>query len=218
MEVKLVECPNGHFFDVNVHKVCPYCGQKASHAALNVTQPAGNGATPGAGVTQHDSGNFVETRIPGGPHIGGQASRTMPADNNNENDSFGKTRPSRPDYEEDQIEPVVGWLVCIEGPMKGQDFRLHDGYNYIGRESGDIVIQGDSTISRQKHAIVSFYSKRGNFYVGPGDGRNIIELNDEPVMSPVVLESYDVITLGNTKLLLIAMCGKRFSWTEGVKE
>ena len=29
------------------------------------------------------------------------------------------------------VEPVVGWLVCIDGPSRGSDYRLHAGYNYI---------------------------------------------------------------------------------------
>ena len=114
-------------------------------------------------------------------------------------------------------EPVVGWLVCIEGPMRGMDFRIHDGYNFIGREEGDIRIQGDNAISRQKHAVVAFYSKRNSFHVGPADGRNIIELNDEPVFNHVQMNNYDVITVGNTKLMLVGLCGDRFSWTDGVK-
>ena len=28
---------------------------------------------------------------------------------------------------------VTGWLVCVAGPEKGRDFRLHYGFNRIGR-------------------------------------------------------------------------------------
>ena len=112
-------------------------------------------------------------------------------------------------------EPVVGWLVCVEGPVRGVDFRLHDGYNYIGREEGDIHIQGDNAISRQKHAVVAFYAKRNTFYAGPADGRNIIELNGEPVFNSTEMKSYDVLTIGNTKMMLVALCGDKFNWVDG---
>ena len=112
-------------------------------------------------------------------------------------------------------EPVVGWLVCIDGPVRGVDFRLHDGYNYIGREEGDIHLQGDNAISRQKHAVVAFYAKRNTFYAGPADGRNIIELNGEPVFNSTEMKSYDVLTVGNTKLMLVALCGDKFNWVDG---
>lgn len=114
-----------------------------------------------------------------------------------------------------QTEPVVGWLVCVEGPLRGVDFRLHDGYNFIGREEGDIHLQGDNTVSRQRHAVVAFYGKRNTFHVGPADGRNIIELNDEPVFNHTEMKSFDILTVGNTKLMLVALCGDKFNWTAG---
>ena len=40
--------------------------------------------------------------------------------------------------------PVVGWLVCTEGPDRGHDYRIRTGYNHIGRaEHMDICIRGD---------------------------------------------------------------------------
>ncbi len=114
-----------------------------------------------------------------------------------------------------QIEPVVGWLVCIDGPVRGVDFRIHSGYNYLGREEGDIHIHGDNQISRQKHAVISYYAKRRSFHIGPADGRNIIELNDEPVFSPVEMKAHDVVTVGSTKLMLIPLCGPEFDWADG---
>lgn len=135
--------------------------------------------------------------------------KTIPVD-----DMGKKTQPA--DIFRD-INPVVGWLVCIEGPMRGMDFKIFGGYNYIGRDSGEIVIQGDMQISREKHAVISYYAKRDTYYVGPAEGRNIIELNEEPVFNATEMKSYDVITVGSTKLMLIGLCGKRFNWSEGVK-
>ena len=31
------------------------------------------------------------------------------------------------------FDPVVEWLVCIDGPEKGRDYRIRSGNNYIGR-------------------------------------------------------------------------------------
>lgn len=33
----------------------------------------------------------------------------------------------------DTVDPVTGWLVCIEGPQYGKDFKIHAGKNFIGR-------------------------------------------------------------------------------------
>lgn len=200
MEIKMIECPNGHYYNGAVHTSCPECGMSSEGSFPQTTPP--NAASSAS--------------------VGETIGHTMPA-NNREAVASGSVNPfSVPTTPggnlagESQLEPVVGWLVCIEGPLRGVDFRIHAGYNYIGREEGDIHIHGDSQISRQKHAVISFYAKRQTFHVGPADGRNIIELNDEPVFNSVQMKSYDVLTIGSTKLMLVAMCGERFSWSEGV--
>ena len=229
MEIKMSTCPNGHSFNADIYARCPECGA----APVEGGQAAGG----------YGGGDFPKTMDPreaGGSYGGGSFPKTMDpreASGGYGGGEFPKTTPpgvgkvsggpatpfSVPTQAAVDLrhgvgaEPVVGWLVCIEGPMRGMDFRIHDGYNFIGREEGDIRIQGDNAISRQKHAVVAFYSKRNSFHVGPADGRNIIELNDEPVFNHVQMENYDVITVGNTKLMLVGMCGDRFNWTDGVK-
>ena len=48
---------------------------------------------------------------------------------------------------EAKVDPVVGWLVCIEGVDKGKDFKIISERNFVGRsEEINISIQGDSTI------------------------------------------------------------------------
>lgn len=203
MEIKMIECPNGHYYNAAVHASCPECAK--------------TGASAGGG-------NFPKTTPPGvdAPAQNGVMGHTMPVNNHSVPTGGAGVTPFVPTVPggnlaaDGQLEPVVGWLVCIDGPLRGVDFRIHDGYNYIGREEGDIHIHGDDQISRQKHAVISFYAKRQTFHVGPADGRNIIELNDEPVFSPVEMKSFDVLTVGSTKLMLVALCGSRFSWTEGV--
>ena len=204
MEIKMIECPKGHYYNGAIHSSCPVC--------------ATEGAAP--------QGEFPPTVDPraasGGNSSAAMINATMPV-NNREVSPAGPatpfdvpTQPGGDLAADSQTEPVVGWLVCIEGPVRGVDFRIHAGYNYIGREEGDIHIHGDNQISRQKHAVISFYPKRQTFHVGPADGRNIIELNDEPVFNATEVKSFDVITVGNTKLMLVALGGDQFSWSEGV--
>ena len=45
------------------------------------------------------------------------------------------------------IDPVVGWLTCIEGAEKGKDFRIVSERNFIGRgDDMDIQLTGDNSI------------------------------------------------------------------------
>ena len=53
------------------------------------------------------------------------------------------------------------------------------------------------------------------YYVGPSDGRNIIKLNGRPVLNAAPLNNYDVITIGTSKLIFVALCGAHFSWKQG---
>ena len=111
------------------------------------------------------------------------------------------------------------WLsLCAENRFEIAHRVVAGGDSrYASVQHGVDSIHGDNAISRQKHAVVAFYAKRNTFHVGPADGRNIIELNDEPVFNHVQMRNYDVITVGNTKLMLVGLCGDQFSWTDGVK-
>lgn len=112
------------------------------------------------------------------------------------------------------IDPVVGWLVCVAGADKGRDYRLRSDRNSIGRSPNmDVCINGDDTISRERHAYVSFNPKKNVFTLAPGEGRGLIYLNDEEVTGATPLKAYDRIELGDTTLLFMPLCGEQFEWT-----
>ncbi|MCI1695993.1 FHA domain-containing protein [Aneurinibacillus aneurinilyticus] len=111
------------------------------------------------------------------------------------------------------IEPVTGWLVCIEGPQIGQDYRIMAEKNFIGRaEEMHIRIIGDNTISRRNHAVIVYDPKKRNFYLLPGDASGLAYHNNEAVYSPTELTAYDVIQLGRSKFIFIPLCGAHFEW------
>jgi hypothetical protein len=111
------------------------------------------------------------------------------------------------------ISPVVGWLVCVEGPDKGRDYRLHGEKNFIGRSSGmDVSISGDDSISRDKHAAVSFEPKKKIFWLLPGEASGLVYLNEDVVNAPAQLKPRDIIELGKTKLMFYPFCDERFQW------
>jgi hypothetical protein len=113
------------------------------------------------------------------------------------------------------IDPVVGWLVCVGGPDRGRDFRLRMEKNYIGRSpSMDVVIEGDKTVSREKHGVVIFDPKRQAFWVLPGEASGLVYLNGEVVHTPMQMQRDDVIELGQTKLALIPFCGEKYNWSD----
>ncbi len=117
------------------------------------------------------------------------------------------------------FEPVVGWLVCFEGPEKGKDYRIYGRNNTVGRsEKMDICIKGDSTISRENHARLAYDEKHNAFYLIPAESTNTIYLNEEPVYVPTALTAYDIIEFGDCKLLFVPFCNDKFTWQKGFKQ
>ena len=156
MEIKMCTCPNGHYFNADIYDRCPECGAEAANrsqapggygggAFPKTTDPSqsreaaggyGGGAFPkttdpsqSREVAGYGGGAFPKTTAPGSAASVHQAGPATP---------FSVPTQAAVDMRDGTgSEPVVGWLVCIEGPMRGVDFRLHDGYNFIGREEGE---------------------------------------------------------------------------------
>ena len=111
------------------------------------------------------------------------------------------------------FDPVVGWLVCVEGPDRGRDFRLRTAKNFIGRApSMDICLAGDDTISREKHAVVAFEPEERKFWLLPGDSQGLVYLNKKVVHTPIELSTDDVVKVGQTQLIFVPFCGERHQW------
>ncbi len=111
------------------------------------------------------------------------------------------------------FSPVTGWLVCVEGPMRGKDYRIKPGYNYIGRAANmQIYIEGDQTISRERHAVIAYDNKGKVFFFGPMEGQSTVYINDALVINKEILKPYDIITIGNTKFVFVPLCGDNFTW------
>ncbi|AZK48615.1 FHA domain-containing protein [Paenibacillus lentus] len=111
------------------------------------------------------------------------------------------------------IQPVTGWLVCVEGPQMGQDYRILAEKNFIGRaEEMQIRIIGDNAVSRRNHAVIVYDPKKRNFYLLPGDASGLAYHNNEAVYTPAELNAYDLIQLGRSKFVFVPLCGPHFEW------
>jgi hypothetical protein len=111
-------------------------------------------------------------------------------------------------------DPVVGWLAIVEGPGRGASLNVGYGNNRIGRAPTENISLdfGDEEISRENHATITFDGRHRRFYILPGQGRNLVYVNDQPVMSPLELGGGEEIMLGQTKLRFVPFCGKSFDW------
>jgi len=114
---------------------------------------------------------------------------------------------------EEGIDPIVGWLVCIEGKNRGRDYRLKVGKNFLGRSPQmDVFIAGDAAISRERAALITFDPKNSQFWIGPGEAQSNVYLNDKLVLNSEKLEAKNIIELGDSKLMFVPLCGEGFTW------
>lgn len=190
MSDKMIRCPEGHFYDPSKHSACPWCASPQDMPFELPEKPV-RYAGP-------------ENPPPLPPPLPSAAPHPAPAVHAEINAMPAETH-----------DPVVGWLVCLDGPDRGKDFRLHMEKNYIGRApSMDVALERDRTVSREKHGVVIFDPKRRAFWVLSGESSGLVYLNGEIVNTPMQMQADDVIELGQTKLVLIPFCGEKYTWSD----
>lgn len=192
--MEMRKCTKGHYYDASLYASCPYCQQQ-------------NG-TPGG--TMPLSQEEKDQTVPLGFS---QANSTSPVSQERTGDDDGPTQALF--IQKSGIDPAVGWLVAITGKGKGRDYRIHADNNFIGRaDNMDICIREDSTVSRERHAIVSYDTRNRTFYFSPGDGRSIVRVNDNAIFQTVMIKPYDRLTVGETDLIFVPLCGPNFDWND----
>ena len=206
--MNLTRCNQGHFYDADKYSVCPHCNNGASDAAEEVMQhtvPGDSLMDSYSAVTPPENTPSVENDY-------------QPGTLKSEVDDVQKT-VGMFDVKKGAKQPVAGWLVCVEGPHFGEDFRIEMGRNFIGRARNmDIVLANDNSVSRDKHAIIVYEPKENMFIIQAGDSKELFYLNDKVVLSPCELNPYDNIKIGSSMLLFVPFCSKDFNWNDITKE
>lgn len=213
--MNITRCNNGHFYDAEKYTQCPHCngGAMVDGAAGTVQDNAGKtmpSTPPMGGVAP--AGGAATKPSPSTPPMGGAKPSTPPA--NNEVDDIKKTVGIF-NAKSGGKQPVVGWLVCVEGPHYGEDFQIRMGRNFIGRaNSMDIVLAKDNSVSRDKHSIIVYEPKGNLFIVQAGDSKELSYLNDSVILSPAELKPYDSLKIGACTLVFVPFCNDNFKWEE----
>ena len=214
----LKRCSNGHFYDGDSFTSCPHC------EGSGVPSPNTAGAVRLQDLEDVATERFAEPAV-GNLEVKSPAAQRETIDLETLVNA-GKDNSSNATADEDDqnttvsyyksvigAEPIVGWLVCVEGNHFGEDFRLRAGKNFIGRSSKmDVCLSGDPSVSREKHAIVLYDPNHNIVLAQSGDSKELSYHNDNLVLSPVELHPYDLLKVGATKLMFIPFCSDKFSW------
>ncbi len=179
-----------HWYDPQAHRAgCPYCGVDID---IEPTHPR-RGASP--------SPSRAKPQISPPPAL-------------RKGSAEGVTRAVTP-LKKGPVEPVVGWLVCIEGPDKGRDYRVKSRRNFVGRDAGmDIHIESDESVSRDRHTIITFDPRSRAFILETGDARGLTYLNGEMLVETKHLRAYDRLEMGASQFVFVPLCGDHFQWDE----
>lgn len=229
--MNLIKCPNNHYYDGDKYATCPHCANLGGNAG--VTEPIADRG--GSVMTACGNGHFYDSsKYSTCPYCQQEKDDkpTAPVEEPKKAaslaDIIGESRKTiftddEPTISESMLQkgmpPVVGWLVCIEGEDAGKSFELKENRNFIGRSSNsDVVINGDKSVSREKHAVIIYEAVERIFIAQPGESRELYYINDKVVLNNVQLKAYDILKIGKTKLIFVPFCGETFCWNDLKKE
>ena len=150
-----------------------------------------------------------------------EAAEDGPSDDSEMTRLVGPARRSREPAEgaepaAGESDPVVGWLIVLAGPGRGNAIKLGYGQNSIGRDKGERVRIdfGDASISRSKHCFVIYEPRKREFILRPGDSANLTYLDGALVSEPRPLPPGGLVEIGHTTLRFVALCGPDFDWQD----
>ena len=91
------------------------------------------------------------------------------------------------------IDPVDGWLTCIDGAEKGKDFRI---------------------VSERNYCSISYNPKKRIFMITPGQANGLIYIDNEALYDTRELKAYNLIEIGDSKFIFVNLCGENFDWNK----
>ena len=202
MPVNMKKCPKcGCFYDGEKSGECPFCkGEKLDkNMTFNVTERLERNTVPPSAPQPEETAEEPEPAPAPEPAPSATAPEPAPS-------ATAAPGPVNTD-------PVVGWLVVMNGKDKGRSYTLHSDNNFIGRSSKmDVRIEGDESVCEDNHAFVTYDSRDRIFYLTPGEVRSIVRNNGKPVLQPAELKAKDRMEIGSTVLMFIPLCDESFDW------
>lgn len=189
--MSIIQCPHGHFYDDEKYSTCPSCMKPTGFRWQLDRQKT-------VSLDSMEAQEEVTVRLTAETpekqsYIAGWDSEKTVALSGTEESLF-----------------LSGWLVCIQGPMKGKDYRLYPGFNRIGRSlASDICLQ-DPQVSNT-HCSVVYDQKSRRFFLVPGKG-TAVYMENKLIQNAVELQEGSRFSLGSSTLELIPFCKGDHVW------
>ena len=212
----IIKCANGHFYDADKSRDCPYCKKQEQEREKFENIMPGRPIFPPAEGRDIDDEKTVammpvmngEVVLGAGHQGGGRLGiQGMSADDDGVTVAlFSQARGTA--Y-------ITGWLVGVQGPVKGRDYRIHHGKNWVGRSyNSDVVIsEGDYSVAERNQCAIVYDGKGNKFYILQGSGTTTY-LNDKLVEVPMEIHLGDRIGMGNCIFEFVPFCREGHKWDE----
>ncbi|MCD8347685.1 MAG: FHA domain-containing protein [Lachnospiraceae bacterium] len=207
----IIRCVNGHFYDTAKSQDCPYCRkreleneqiQKVIQNApyIRASEEINHEAVTVAMDSSGEELNVMLGRLPR-PGMSGISVGDDPVTVALFSGKRGNAY-------------VTGWLVSVEGPEKGRDYRIRHGMNWVGSSAAmDIVIYGDASVAAVRHCSIAYDRKANRFYVIAGTG-TATYLNGEILTDSREIKLGDEVGIGRSKYEFIPFCREGHTWDE----
>lgn len=200
------KCPNGHQYDSSIYgDNCPFCPSSTKvnpDGSTKVNPDDFNGKTRvndwGGGSSERET----KPTIPFGEDIGfGHEDQGKTVIRN-----VGRTSESGASGQGGERK-IIGVLVSFAENPKGELYKVYEGNNTIGRDpSCHIHFPKDKSMS-QRHLVIQYVSARGVVRAADQGSSNGTYVNGVcyAMGDTIELKTNDVIILGATKLLFLAI-------------
>ena len=113
---------------------------------------------------------------------------------------------------QEETAPIVGWLVCVEGPEKGKDFRVYQKLNMIGKsERAGIRLRDEAGLPFPIWARLAYSTDDNRCRISAISAGHVLH-NGKEIEEAVALSSGDRLVLGGCEYIFVALCGDSFRW------
>jgi hypothetical protein len=228
-------CDNGHFID-EAWDICPYCPQDESEPEIPVVRPRALEHSVGAQANASAPVRMPSIAQPAGaviaPHPSSQPRAlapvpeprpiSMPTRSRGDSGAAAAVVSSpvertvaaqRIEAGQQQKRYVVGWLVGLNGPSRGEAYPLRMGRNVIGRDRrSDIVINDDQASSH--HADLVFRPEERRFILMDHNSTNGTYVNELEIEPRRDLVEKDIVRIGGHRFLFSPLCHDGFHWDD----
>ena len=193
----VIRCLNGHFYNSEKYGECPHCSD---------------------GSTYMTTGAFSERNlVRNGEDILFKTISEEEARKAFREHSLRKGDNTAPGYiylDEDDEKTVgimgelglegaaAGWLVCIGGSVRGRDFTLKCGRNFLSSYPGLEGIAPDASV------VFNYHNNTFVFLAGASQAR----LNGKEIAGTAVLKKSDIIELNDFRFVFVPFCEGDFKW------